>query len=102
LHRHHPTDHRQDGAGRAVSYYGRQIFRSPYADRTLAPPEKIVLDAAQNKALEQLWQLWQEQRESGTLLALLYGVTGSGKSQVYLQLVEQVRAQGKGVIILVP
>lgn len=85
-----------------VSYYGRQIFRSPYADRTMAPPEKIVLDAAQNKALEQLWQLWREQRESGTLSALLYGVTGSGKSQVYLQLVEQVRAQGKGVIILVP
>ena len=85
-----------------VSYYGRQIFRSPYANRTTAAPQQITLDAAQARALEQLWQLWLQQRESGTLSALLYGVTGSGKSQVYLQLVEQVRARGKGVIILVP
>ena len=34
--------------------------------------------------------------------SLLYGVTGSGKTQVYLHLIEQTLAAGRGAIVMVP
>lgn len=84
-----------------VTYCGQQIFRSPYADRQPVSEQPVQLESSQQKALDTLWQLWQNREEQNST-ALLYGVTGSGKSQVYLKLVEQVREQGQGVIILVP
>ena len=87
-----------------LTYYGRQIFRSPYAERRETSPEgtpsDVQLSPSQQQAFDSLWQLCSEGK--GGEQALLYGVTGSGKSQVYLKLAERVREQGRGVIILVP
>ena len=85
-----------------ISYTGRQIFRSPYADRDWGDSEETTLDPTQQAALDKLQELYHSRTEGKVPQALLYGVTGSGKSQVYLKLAEYVRQEGGGVIILVP
>lgn len=83
-----------------ISYYGRQIFRSPYADRHQEEQidSGVTLEPSQQMALDTLWHLWEKKEEGSYPTALLYGVTGSGKSQVYLKLIEQVREKGKALL----
>ena len=59
-----------------------------------APPE---LTADQREALE---GVRGAMRDGGTLL--LHGVTGSGKTEVYLRAIAEARAAGRGSIVLVP
>ena len=79
-------------------------FPQSYADRHQEEQTDsgVTLEPSQQKALDTLWHLWEKKEEGSYPTALLYGVTGSGKSQVYLKLIEQVREKGEGVIILVP
>lgn len=79
--------------------FEKQEFRMPYVARDKVNREKIVLTSEQNKAFEGLMQLTKS--ENGET-ALLYGVTGSGKTKVFLSLVDEVSARGEGVIIMVP
>lgn len=58
-----------------------------------------VLTGAQQEALEGLLPRVRT-GQGGT--ALLHGVTGSGKTEVYLRLLEAVLAQGRGGVLLVP
>ncbi|MBQ8390206.1 MAG: primosomal protein N', partial [Oscillibacter sp.] len=59
----------------------------------------IVLNEEQQAAFEEILAL-TETGKGGA--ALLQGVTGSGKTQVYLRLVQEVLSQGKSAIVLVP
>ena len=79
--------------------FEKQEFRMPYVAKDKVNQEKIVLTSEQNKAFEGLMQL--AKGENGET-ALLYGVTGSGKTKVFLSLVDEVSARGEGVIIMVP
>ena len=45
---------------------------------------------------------FREKKEQGKLLFYLYGVTGSGKSEVFLRMAEDAIAEGKQVLYLVP
>jgi primosomal protein N' (replication factor Y) len=58
-----------------------------------------TLTAEQAQALGHLRAMAQARRFQ---VALLHGVTGSGKTEVYLQLADDVRSAGRGVLILVP
>jgi len=69
---------------------GASTLLSHNRDRT-----KIVLNEHQRTALARI-----ESRSEGT--TLLHGVTGSGKTQIYIELAKKTLASGKSAIILVP
>ncbi len=66
---------------------------------SVEPGPPIVLNEEQQAALDLFLKLAEEGRASG---ALLLGVTGSGKTQVYLRLVQEILSGGKNAIVLVP
>ena len=59
----------------------------------------LILNGEQQAALDGLWE--QSRREKPGV-ALLYGVTGSGKTSVYLKLIEKTLESGKSAMLLVP
>ena len=56
-----------------------------------------TLDSQQSRAIEEIRKSWQERN-----VTLLHGVTSSGKTEVYIHLIEEVLQQGKQVLYLVP
>ena len=79
--------------------FEKQEFRLPKTIQNNVSHEEIVLTDCQQAAYDGLIKLMQS--ENGET-ALLYGVTGSGKTKVFLKLVDEVSARGEGVIIMVP
>ena len=59
----------------------------------------LILNEEQQAAFDGLWE--QSSREKPGV-ALLYGVTGSGKTSVYLKLIEKTLESGKSAMLLVP
>lgn len=82
-----------------VAIERRRVERDPFADEERSDDRIRDLTDEQRCALERLRGL---ARESRFATALLHGVTGSGKTEVYLRLAQEVRASGRGVLILVP
>lgn len=84
----------------AVEYFEEETFRTPYKDnvahRDIA---KVVLSEEQKKAFDGITALCDSKKMS---TALLFGVTGSGKTQVFMKLIEREIAFGKQVILMVP
>jgi primosomal protein N' (replication factor Y) len=65
----------------------------------LTPADRLVLNGSQERA----WQpLAQAVRAGGFHAFLLFGVTGSGKTELYLRAIEEVVKQGKEALVLVP
>jgi primosomal protein N' (replication factor Y) len=59
----------------------------------------IILTPEQNSVFDHLKKSFHK---SGSKHFLLYGVTGSGKTEIYLRIIHEVLRQGKGAILLVP
>ncbi len=79
--------------------------RDPYAKEHILPSAPLVLNPSQANALEKIKTAMApsedgKSRSSSTFL--LHGVTGSGKTEVYLQAIAHALEQGKGAIVLVP
>lgn len=81
-----------------VTLFPREVFRSPKhgSDVKEMPP---VLNDEQQEAYE---ALCADVRSGQPSCSLLYGVTGSGKTQVYIRLIHEVLHQGKTALVLVP
>lgn len=69
---------------------------APEICNPFSQPTPPILNTEQAQALQQITQ------QSGYATFLLHGVTGSGKTEVYLQAVAHTLAQGKQALILVP
>lgn len=77
----------------------KEVSRNYYSDTSSAPPPKLVLNPDQRQALETIGH----QIDTGQFQTyLLHGVTGSGKTQIYIEALKKVIQQGKSGIVLVP
>ena len=85
----------------AVDYYENEVYRDParQPETAQAPPAPICLTVKQQAAFEKLNAQYRLGRGG---VSLLFGVTGSGKTQVFLRMIDEVSAQGRGVIVMVP
>ncbi|MGI6679432.1 MAG: primosomal protein N' [Dehalobacterium sp.] len=81
-----------------IQVKSEEIYRDPYDARTLPPAEKHRLTEEQIHVLKSIANEYALNNRP----VLLHGVTGSGKTEIYLRLVEKMLAQGKESIILVP
>jgi primosomal protein N' (replication factor Y) len=84
-----------------ISISRRRVDRDPFEQAAVVPsrgPAPLELTADQREALRTLSSL----RTGAFQAALLHGVTGSGKTELYLRLAAEVRAAAKGVLLLVP
>lgn len=82
-----------------VQLYDQEWLRSPVSVPTAAEADTAVLNHEQQGAFEELLARY---REDEARCALLYGVTGSGKTQVYMHLIDRVIAEGRQVLVMVP
>jgi len=81
---------------------GVQVLRDPLLHRIFSPVTPPTLTAAQEAALYQIQASLRQPRKDGAAVFLLYGVTGSGKTEVYLRALAEAVALGKRGIVLVP
>lgn len=82
-----------------AEFYDQEVYRNPYAAAEKEPEAPdVVLTEEQQIAYRRLLN----QYESGGGVSLLYGVTGSGKTSVFLKLIHEVVERKKNVIVMVP
>ena len=85
-----------------ISTIDVQVWRDPLLDRTFAPCTPPRPTAAQEAALDQIRVSLKQPGKSGPAAFLLHGVTGSGKTEVYMRALAEAVALGQRGIVLVP
>lgn len=77
----------------------QERYRDPYGDKTLQVTTPKQLTPEQQRAVEQIDQAITAKNATAFLLE---GVTGSGKTEVYLQAIAHALSQGRSALMLVP
>ena len=78
-----------------ISFKENRIYRDPFKNKNVIKTKPFNLNDEQRQALESI-------DIKKAYEYLLFGVTGSGKTEVYLQLIKKVLDEGKSAIMLVP
>jgi len=78
-----------------VRFVDVEVYRDPYANELFEPRRRVELNNAQKSAIETI-----NSADNGVVL--VHGVTGSGKTEVYLEAIQSVVAAGKQVLVLIP
>lgn len=82
-----------------ITIEDQEVFRDPYQGRHFKPTTPLTLTEEQGRAYDQIVHTL-DQLEHGVFL--LHGVTGSGKTEVYLQTIQRCLEQERQAIVLVP
>lgn len=77
----------------------KEVYRDPYQDRHFEKTKALLLNNEQQNAIAPILSSVENEEHH---VFLMYGVTGSGKTEVYLQSIEAVLNNGKEAIVLVP
>lgn len=76
-----------------------EVYRDPYSEREFARKTSLILTKEQENAISPVLSSIENEHHE---VFLLYGVTGSGKTEIYLQSIQEVLNKGKEAIVLVP
>ena len=76
------------------------IVRDPHGDEQFIATSNLELNAEQVLALKEITQLLDSPESTRPIL--LHGVTGSGKTEIYLQAIRAALERGRSAIVLVP
>ncbi|MDQ0230587.1 primosomal protein N' [Metabacillus malikii] len=77
----------------------REIYRDPYENREFEKTNPLPLNEEQQQAIGPIIHAIDKKLHE---VFLMYGVTGSGKTEVYLQSIDKVLKEGREAIVLVP
>src|SRR5881396_2369240 len=76
------------------------VVRDPHADEQFIATSNLVLNEEQTRALKEVAQALDSPENARPIL--LHGVTGSGKTEIYLQAIRATLDRGRTAIVLVP
>jgi primosomal protein N' (replication factor Y) len=82
-----------------IVFEEQQVYRDPFGECFLESDIPEALTGEQKKALDSILPAFKKNRFAPFLL---HGITGSGKTEVYLQVAAFALEQGKSVLVLVP
>ncbi|MCL2559671.1 MAG: primosomal protein N' [Turicibacter sp.] len=80
---------------RVVRVVDVEVYRDPYAKASFKPGASVALNDAQKAVVQTI-------NEAGGGVVLVHGVTGSGKTEVYLEAIQSVVDAGKQALVLIP
>ncbi|SHJ12141.1 replication restart DNA helicase PriA [Desulfatibacillum alkenivorans DSM 16219] len=81
-----------------IQVFEKEVYRDPFGEPIPPDETRFTLTPEQEAAYKEITQALGQGYKS----ILLHGVTGSGKTEVYLRCVEKALEQGLSVIVLVP
>lgn len=82
-----------------LELFDDEFLRAPYENTEQGEVQEIILSQEQNEAFKGLLSLYNDESPKG---ALLYGVTGSGKTLIFLKLIDEALKTDKGIVVMIP
>ena len=82
-----------------INIKAKTMYRNPVNLPDIVQKKNIVLNVEQQNIVDEFWMDYSNDIRK---TYLIHGITGSGKTQVYIEMIRKVIATGKQVIMLIP